>query len=97
MKGNKATDLLGPGLVIQCPPFQDSPSPVGRSESVAALGCVQTIKCADLRSNTSSIVRHDRKFAVTYLTEKRLMLAAMVLVEPRLVAIGPSQPGASSP
>jgi guanosine-3',5'-bis(diphosphate) 3'-pyrophosphohydrolase len=36
------------------------------------LAWVQTIKCADLISNTSSIVKHDPKFAVTYLEEKRL-------------------------
>lgn len=35
---------------------------------------VQTIKCADLISNTKSIVQHDPKFAVTYLEEKRLLL-----------------------
>jgi GTP diphosphokinase / guanosine-3',5'-bis(diphosphate) 3'-diphosphatase len=39
-----------------------------------APGWVQTIKCADLISNTSSIVAHDPKFAVTYLEEKRLLL-----------------------
>ena len=43
----------------------------------ASPGWVQTIKVADMMSNTSSIVRHDQKFAVTYLEEKRLMLAAL--------------------
>lgn len=38
---------------------------------------VQTIKYADLISNTSSIVMHDPKFAVTYLEEKRLLLEVM--------------------
>lgn len=37
-------------------------------------GWIQTIKCADLISNTGSIVQHDPKFAVTYLEEKRLLL-----------------------
>lgn len=36
---------------------------------------VKTIKLCDLLDNTSSIVRHDPKFAVTYLAEKQLMLA----------------------
>lgn len=38
---------------------------------------IQTIKCADLISNTSSIVMHDPKFAVTYLEEKRLLLEVL--------------------
>lgn len=38
---------------------------------------VQTIKCADLISNTASIVEHDPKFAKVYLEEVRLLLAAM--------------------
>lgn len=35
---------------------------------------VQTIKVADMLSNTSTIVRHDRKFAKVYLAEKRQLL-----------------------
>lgn len=34
----------------------------------------QTIKLADLISNTKSIVKYDPNFAVTYLEEKRLLL-----------------------
>ncbi|WP_186215874.1 HD domain-containing protein [Burkholderia gladioli] len=45
---------------------------------------VQTIKCADLISNTSSIVEHDPKFAVTYLEEKRLLLDVLTLADRRL-------------
>lgn len=48
---------------------------------------VQTVKCADLISNTSSIVRHDPVFAVTYLEEKRLLLDVMTRADPRLVRI----------
>lgn len=47
-------------------------------------GWIQTIKCADLISNTSSIVMHDPKFAVTYLEEKRLLLEEMTKADPRL-------------
>lgn len=43
---------------------------------------VQTIKCADLISNTSSIVKHDPKFAVTYLEEKRLLLDVLTRAHP---------------
>lgn len=35
---------------------------------------VQTIKLADLLSNTKSIVEHDPKFAKTYLAEARMLL-----------------------
>ncbi len=35
---------------------------------------VQTIKCADMISNTSSIVEHDKDFARVYLREKRATL-----------------------
>ncbi|UGY15079.1 HD domain-containing protein [Bradyrhizobium septentrionale] len=37
----------------------------------------QSIKCADLISNTSSIVRHDKDFARTYLPEKRAVLTVL--------------------
>lgn len=47
--------------------------------------CVQTIKCADLISNTSSIVKHDPKFAIIYLEEKRLLLGALTKADPRLL------------
>lgn len=50
----------------------------------AADGWIQTIKCADLISNTSSIVKHDPKFAVTYLAEKRALLAVLTKADRRL-------------
>ena len=40
----------------------------------AASAEVQTIKLADLISNTKSIVEHDPKFAKVYLTEARMLL-----------------------
>lgn len=55
-----------------------------RARLAAAPGWIQTIKCADLISNTSSIVMHDPKFAVTYLEEKRLLLDVMTKADPRL-------------
>lgn len=62
-----------------------------RARLAAAPGWVQTIKCADLISNTSSIVKHDPKFAVTYLEEKRLLLDVMTKADPRLLALARSQ------
>lgn len=55
-----------------------------RARLAAAPGWVQTIKYADLISNTSSIVMHDPKFAVTYLEEKRLLLEVMDAGDKRL-------------
>ncbi|KXU82435.1 guanosine polyphosphate pyrophosphohydrolase [Paraburkholderia monticola] len=62
-----------------------------RDRLAAAPGWVQTIKCADLISNTSSIVKHDPKFAVTYLEEKRLLLDVLTKADPRLVEIARAQ------
>jgi (p)ppGpp synthase/HD superfamily hydrolase len=54
-------------------------------------GWIQTIKCADLISNTSSIVKHDPAFATVYLREKRELLAAMTKADRRLWNIAVSQ------
>lgn len=53
----------------------------------SAPGWVQTIKVADLISNTSSIVEHDPKFAKVYLEEKRLLLEVLTDADPRLLSI----------
>lgn len=62
-----------------------------RERLAAAPGWVQTIKCADLISNTSSIVKHDPKFAIVYLEEKRLLLDVLTKADPRLLAIARAQ------
>jgi (p)ppGpp synthase/HD superfamily hydrolase len=64
-----------------------------RARLAAAPGWVQTIKCADLISNTSSIVMHDPKFAAVYLEEKRLLLDVLTKADPRLVGIALAQAG----
>lgn len=58
-----------------------------RDRLAAAPGWVQTIKCADLISNTSSIVKHDPKFAAVYLEEKRLLLERLTKADPDLRAV----------
>jgi len=58
-----------------------------RERLAMAPGWLQTIKVADLISNTSSIVKHDPKFAKTYLKEKRLMLAALRYADERLLRV----------
>jgi (p)ppGpp synthase/HD superfamily hydrolase len=64
-----------------------------RARLAGAPGWVQTIKCADLISNTSSIVMHDPKFAAVYLEEKRLLLDVLTKADPRLVGIARAQAG----
>lgn len=60
-----------------------------------APGWVQTIKVADLISNTSSIVMHDPTFAKVYLEEKRLLLDVLTKADPRLIEIARAQCGAA--
>ena len=62
-----------------------------RARLASAPSWIQTIKCADLISNTSSIVKHDPKFAVTYLEEKRLLLDVLTKADPRLIEIARAQ------
>lgn len=57
---------------------------LSRERLASAPGWVQTIKCADLISNTSSIVKHDPEFAKAYLEEKRLLLEVMTKADRRL-------------
>lgn len=61
-----------------------------------APGWVQTIKVADLISNTSSIVKHDPTFAMVYLEEKRLLLDVLTKADPLLMGIARQQTEAIS-
>lgn len=54
---------------------------------------VQTIKCADLISNTSSILQHDERFAKVYLEEKRELLKVLTKADRRLWDIAAKQCG----
>lgn len=54
---------------------------------------VQTIKCADLISNSSSILQHDEKFAKVYLEEKRELLKVLTKADRRLWDIAAKQCG----
>lgn len=62
-----------------------------RARLAQAPGWVQTIKCADLISNTASIVQHDPEFAVVYLEEKRLLLDVLTAADARLLAVAREQ------
>jgi (p)ppGpp synthase/HD superfamily hydrolase len=55
-----------------------------RQHSAAAPAEAQTIKVADLISNTRSIVAHDPDFAVVYLQEKRQLLGVLTKADERL-------------
>lgn len=46
----------------------------------------QTVKLADLISNSKSIILHDPNFAVTYLQEKRLLLEVLTKGDATLMA-----------
>jgi (p)ppGpp synthase/HD superfamily hydrolase len=50
---------------------------IDRAHTAMAPAQAQTIKLADLISNTKSIMQYDPKFAKTYLEEKRLLLDVM--------------------
>lgn len=62
-----------------------------RARLAQAPGWVQTIKCADIISNTSSIIKHDPYFAKIYLDEKRSLLNAMVKADHRLLKLAYKQ------
>lgn len=49
---------------------------------------VQTIKIADLISNSSTIVKHDPKFAVVYLKEKRQLLEVLTKPDESVIGAG---------
>jgi len=58
-----------------------------RERLASAPGWVQTIKCADLISNTSSIVQYDPDFAKVYLKEKAALLEVLTAADSRLLAM----------
>lgn len=51
-----------------------------------APAAAQTIKLADLISNTSSIVKHDLNFAETYLKEKAALMRVLTKGDPALIS-----------
>ncbi len=64
-----------------------------RQHSAAAPAEAQTIKVADLISNTRSIVAHDPGFAKTYLEEKRLLLDVLTKADPHPLTVARQQVG----
>jgi (p)ppGpp synthase/HD superfamily hydrolase len=66
---------------------------IDRAHTAAAPAEAQTIKLADLISNTRSIMEHDAEFARVYLAEKRLLLEVMTKADPELMARARAQIG----
>jgi (p)ppGpp synthase/HD superfamily hydrolase len=64
---------------------------ITRTRLAKAPAVIQTIKVADLISNTSSIVSHDPRFAVVYLEERRLLLDVLAQAHPQLIEISRKQ------
>ncbi len=62
-----------------------------RQHSAAAPAAAQTIKVADLISNTRTIVEFDPGFARTYLAEKRLLLDVLTRADPTLLEMAKTQ------
>lgn len=57
-----------------------------REHSIAAPAQAQTIKMADLISNSRDIMQNDKNFARVYLREKRLLVDGMTRADPVLRA-----------
>ena len=66
---------------------------VDRAHTASAPAEAQTVKLADLMSNTRSIVEHDPEFAKVYLAEKRQLLEVMTKGDPELLARARAQIG----
>ena len=66
---------------------------IDRQHIASAPAEAQTVKVADLISNTQSIVAYDPDFAKTYLKEKRLLLDVLTKADGRLLTIARQQIG----
>ena len=77
--GEKVAELVGWLTDVSRPDHGNRAArkAVDRAHTAMAPAEAQTIKLADLISNTRSIMEHDEKFAKTYLEEKRLLLEVM--------------------
>lgn len=86
--GEEVADLVG-WLTDVSRPEQGNRSTrkaIDRAHTAMAPAEAQTVKLADLISNTKSIMAHDEKFAKTYLEEKKLLLAVMIRGDATLMA-----------
>jgi guanosine-3',5'-bis(diphosphate) 3'-pyrophosphohydrolase len=93
--GSEVSDLVGWLTDVSRPDHGNRAQrkAVDRAHTAAAPAEAQTVKLADLISNTRSIVQHDAKFAETYLAEKRLLLEVMHRGDATLMQIARQQIG----
>jgi (p)ppGpp synthase/HD superfamily hydrolase len=93
--GSEVSDLVGWLTDVSRPDHGNRAArkAVDRAHTAAAPAEAQTVKLADLISNTRSIVAHDAKFAETYLAEKRLLLEVMTKGDAQLLQMARGQIG----
>lgn len=93
--GSQVSDLVGWLTDVSRPDHGNRAQrkAIDRAHTAQAPAQAQTVKLADLISNTRSIVAHDPKFAVTYLQEKRLLLEVLTRGDPGLLARAREQIG----
>jgi guanosine-3',5'-bis(diphosphate) 3'-pyrophosphohydrolase len=93
--GSEVSDLVGWLTDVSRPDHGNRAArkAIDRAHTAAAPSEAQTVKLADLISNTRSIVAHDAKFAETYLAEKRLLLEVMHRGDATLMQIARTQIG----
>lgn len=87
--GEKVADLVG-WLTDVSRPEQGNRATrkaIDRAHTAMAPAEAQTVKLADLISNTRSIVEHDVNFARVYMAEKRLLLDVLTKGDPVLFGI----------
>jgi len=93
--GDEVADLVG-WLTDVSRPEQGNRAirkAIDRAHTAMAPAAAQTVKLADLISNTRSIMEHDATFAKTYLAEKRMLLEVMTKGDPMLMAQAREQIG----
>jgi (p)ppGpp synthase/HD superfamily hydrolase len=93
--GDEVADLVGWLTDVSRPDHGNRAArkAVDRAHTASAPASAQTVKVADIISNTRSIMEHDEKFAVTYLAEKRLLLDVMTRADSTLLARARAQIG----
>jgi guanosine-3',5'-bis(diphosphate) 3'-pyrophosphohydrolase len=93
--GTEVADLVGWLTDVSRPDHGNRAArkAVDRAHSAAAPAAAQTVKLADLISNTKSIMEHDQDFARVYLKEKAMLLEVMTKGDPSLIARAKAQIG----
>lgn len=85
--GSEVAELVGWLTDVSCPEDgnREVRKALDRAHSAAAPAAAQTVKVADLISNTKTIVQFGGGFAKVYLAEKRLLLEVLTRADPALL------------